>query len=285
MISGVLFGLACMVGWGIADYLAARASKSYGTLKTLFWIQISGLIPLLPLIPWLEERVHWNSLQLFFWAAGIFLFTAMYLLLYRAFEKGLVAVVSPIFSTYVIVAVVVGLVVFRERLSVPQGGAVAVVIAGILLASSDWRQAARAEAGSLTRGLPEAIGAMLLGGTFFSILALLARQVGWFGPILRIRAGSVVLTGLAMLITRQSPGLDGVGLRWVILAGLSDCLAFLAFNLGLRAAPVAVIAPIAGSFSLITIMLALVVSGERPALNQWVGIAAILIGIVIISVV
>jgi uncharacterized membrane protein len=31
--------------------------------------------------------------------------------------------------------------------------------------------------------------------------------------------------------------------------------------------------------------LALVVSGERPALNQWVGIVAILIGIVTVSIV
>jgi drug/metabolite transporter (DMT)-like permease len=285
MIAGVLLGLACMVGWGLTDYLAARASKRFGTLKTLFWMQVSGLIPLLPLAPWLQERAHWNSLQLSFGVAGIFLFPTMYMLLYRGFEKGLVAVVSPIFSTYVIVAVVVGLVVFRERLSAPQGSAVIVVIAGILLASSDWRQTASVETSRLTRGLPEAVGAMLVASTFFSVLTVLARQVGWFGPILRIRLGAVVLTGLVMLVSRQDSTMEMVGLRWISLAGLCDCLAFLAFNLGLRVAPVAVIAPIAGSFSLVTILLALVVSGERPALNQWIGIAAILVGIIIISVV
>jgi drug/metabolite transporter (DMT)-like permease len=185
----------------------------------------------------------------------------------------------------VIVAVVVGLALFHERLTAPQGSAVALVIAGILLVSSDWRQASRVEAGSLTRGLPEAFSALLLAGAFFSVLTLLARQIGWFGPILRIRTGGAMLAGSLMLASRQPIRMEWAGLRWVILAGISDCLAFLAFNLGLRAAPVAVIAPIAGSFSLVTILLALVVSGERPALNQWVGIVAILIGIVTVSIV
>lgn len=125
---------------------------------------------------------------------------------------------------------------------------------------------------------------MLLAGTFFSLLTLLARQVGWFGPILRIRAGSVVLTGLIMLVSHQRPGLDSAGLRWLLPAGLCDCLAFLSFNLGIRAAPAAIIALIAGSFSLVTIILALVISKERPAGNQWAGIAAILSGIVVMSI-
>ncbi len=285
MISGVLFGLACMVGWGLADFLAAQASKRSGTLKTFFWIQIGGLAPLIPLAPWLEEKVHWTGLQQAYCAGGIFLFTLMYLLLYRGFARGLVAVISPIFSAYVIVAVVVGLTFFHERLTTFQGVAVALVIAGILLASSDWRKTSQVQAGSLTRGLPEAVSALIMAGTFFSLLAVMARQIGWFGPIIRIRVGSTALAGVLMLGTRQSFRMNWAGLRWVLLAGVSDCLAFLAFNLGLRAAPVAVIAPIAGSFSAVTVLLALLISGERPALNQWVGIAAILIGIITVSIV
>ncbi len=284
MIAGVLFGLACMAAWGISDYLAARASKAHGTLTTFFWVQIGGLILLLPLSPWLEEGSRWNTSQQIWGLAGVFLFTTIYLLLYRGFEKGLVAVISPIFSAYVIVAVIAGLVLFHERLSVSQSFAVALVIVGILLASSDWRQAARLRPSRLTAGLPEALTAMLLAGTFFSILTLLARQVGWFGPILRIRLGSIVLTGLILFIARQKPGLDLSELRWILPAGLFDCLAFLAFNLGIRAAPAAIVAPIAGSFSLATVLLALFFSGERPARNQWGGIAAIILGIIVMSI-
>jgi transporter family protein len=229
----------------------------------------------------------------------------MYLLLYRGFERGLIAVVSPIFSAFVIFAVVVGLVLFRERLTPVQGLAVVLLIAGILLASSDWRQIKRWGAGGastpgdapgntrgetggethrFTQGVPEAVCAMLTAGIFFSVLTYLARQLGWFGPILRIRIGAALVTGLLMLAIRHKPSLIHGGAYWILLAGMIDSLAYLAFNMGIRAAPAALIAPIAGSFSLVTILLVLIFFRERPAANQWAGIAAIIAGIIVMGV-
>jgi len=284
MFAGILFGLISMVGWGIADFLAARASKTNGTLTTFFWMQIGGLALLFPLAFWFEEGAAWTGIQWMVASVGVILYSAMYLLLYRSFEKGVIAVISPVFSAFVVVAVVVGLVIFRERLSSIQYIAVALVTGGILLASSDWRQVTGLKTGSLTRGLPEAFAAMLVAGVFFSILALLARQVGWFSPVLRIRAASVLLVGLLAAGMRARPDFHPPGLPWLIAAGMIDGVAFLAFNIGIRAAPAALIAPIAGSFSLVTIVLALLFFKERPAMNQWAGIAAIIIGIVVMSV-
>jgi len=288
MLTGILFGLVSMVGWGIANFLAARASKKNGTLTTFFWMQIGGLALLVVLAFWFEEGVVWTPRQWMYASVGVILYSAMYLLLYRSFEKGVIAVVSPVFSAFVVVAVIVGLVIFRERLSSLQYLAVVLVTGGILLASSDWRQVAGLKTGivrgGLTAGLPEAFSAMLVAGIFFSLLALLAREVGWFGPVLRIRAAAVVLAGLLMAGLRTRLVARSSGLRWLILAGMLDSLAFLAFNIGIRAAPAALIAPIAGSFSLVTILLALVLFKERPAANQWAGIAAIIAGIVVMSV-
>lgn len=284
MITGIMYGLVCMAGWGLADFLAARASKSYGSLTTFMWMQIGGLALLLPLAPWLDEGAQWTGAQQRYALVGVFLFAAVYLLLYRSFEKGIIAVISPIFSAYVIIAVVVGLTIFGERLSSLQSIAVALVIAGTLLASSDWRQAKSLKAEALTKGIPEAFAGMLLAGIFFSILALLARQVGWFGPILRIRVGALLLTAILVFAQRQKLELNPTVIRWLIPAGIIDSIAFLAFNLGLRVAPAALIAPIAGSFSVITIALALIFFRERPAANQWAGVIAIIGGIVVISI-
>jgi drug/metabolite transporter (DMT)-like permease len=283
MITGILFGLIGMFGWGISDFLAAQASKTYGSLKTFFWAHIGGLTLLLPAAPWLEEGNHWNNYQVFYCIAGALLYTIVNILLYRSYEKGLVAIVSPVFSAYVIVTVLIGLLIFKERLSSLQELVVILIIAGILLVSTDWRSIDRARGVKLTRGLPEAIGATFLAGFFFSILTVLSRQVGWFGPFLRIRICSFGLACLVMLIIRQNPVVDPRGLRWLIPAGIFDSIGVLAFNLGIQVAPVAIISPLGGSFPLVTILLAMVFLKERPAAYQYVGIGSIITGIIMLS--
>jgi uncharacterized membrane protein len=272
-----------MVGWGLADYLAAQGSKIHGTLKTFAWIQISGLVTLLIMVPWLDENAYWASEQKLLGFAAVFLFTGMYLLLYRGFEKGLVSVISPVFSAYVLVTILVGYLLFDERLSAFQGFAVGLLVVGIFLSSADWRETARAISSRLTRGIVETIGAMVLAGGFFAILAMLARQVGWFAPFLAIRVGSVVLILLVIWFSRGKLRIDTVNLVWVLLAGVFDSLAFLVYNQALRLAPIAIVGPIGGSFSIITIILALVFLKERPALNQWLGITAIVGGIIMLG--
>ena len=42
MNGGILAGLLSMLGWGVADFLAAKSSRKIGFILTLFFIQIIG---------------------------------------------------------------------------------------------------------------------------------------------------------------------------------------------------------------------------------------------------
>ena len=63
----------------------------------------------------------------------------------------------------------------------------------------------------------------------------------------------------------------GKGLLLLVAAGLLDSGGFVGFNLGVDAAPVALVAPIVAAHPIVTVALAVVLLRERPRSLQWVG--------------
>jgi drug/metabolite transporter (DMT)-like permease len=280
---GILFGLACLVGWGIADFLAALSSRDSGIFNTLIWSQLTGVLVLLPLTYFYPIQTSFSKGEWVLIAAGILLFVVAYPLFYRALSIGIVAVITPVFSANVLVTIAIGLAVFQERLSTLEIGAIGLVTIGLILAASDWRNLKSTGKVRLTRGLPEAVAALVIVGIFFSVLAFLSRQIGWLTSLLLIRLGSLGLMSLAgMYFWKRLHNPPRIRITPLVV-GVVDSTAFLSFNLGVLVAPLALIAPIANSFPLMTIMLAMMFFKELPAKNQWVGIIAVLAGIILLA--
>jgi drug/metabolite transporter (DMT)-like permease len=65
--------------------------------------------------------------------------------------------------------------------------------------------------------------------------------------------------------------------------GLLDTGANVSYGLGLAGAYVAIVAVLSSLFSAVTVLLAWVVLRERLALNQWLGVLLILVGVALVS--
>jgi uncharacterized membrane protein len=280
---GILFGLAAMASWGIADFLAAYSSRKYGTFSTFAGGQLGGVLSLVPFLVFFPIQTQIDLSNWFWLGAGTLLFVIIIPLFYRALGIGVVAVISPILSSNIVITIAIGLFMFQEVLSVTEMYAVGLVTVGILFAASDWRYIRTKIKLGLVRGLPEAFSAMVLFGVFFSILAHLSWQVGWLTSILVIRTGSLLIIFLVLVFRwwRRNTGIQIHPLPFII--GVFDSLAYLSFNLGVQQAPLSIIAPISNSFSIITIILAVIFLREFPAKNQWVGIFTILIGVIVLA--
>ena len=71
---------------------------------------------------------------------------------------------------------------------------------------------------------------------------------------------------------------------WLLLgAALLDAAGYVAYNVGLDRAPLALIAPLGASHPLVTIALALVLLRELPTRTQAAGIALTLAGVITLS--
>ena len=105
------------------------------------------------------------------------------------------------------------------------------------------------------------------------------------GPIPTVLA--VTFFGLLLLIAWVIIGGDGITIVWpklwlVAVAGIFFALATLALFTAFALGPMTIVAPIVGSYPALAMLFA-VVQGARPSAMQWLAIACVMAGAVIIS--
>lgn len=276
---GVMLGLLAALGWGAGDFLISRVSRSVGVLQTMLYIQLTGIaaIGLVLLARGAAPPADAGAWLLGF---GVNLFNlAGTLLLYRAFAVGSLAVVSPIAAGFAVVTAALAMA-DGERLGQLALLGTGLVIGGVVVVSRGQGRGATS-----LRGVPEALGAALLLGVFFWLIGRVTPQLGIAWPVLVGRVSAVAVALLAIM-WRGAPPAALPARLWptVVAATAFDTTAFLAYNSGVSGAYVSVVSALASIFSAVTVLLAWVVLRERLARVQWAGVAAILVGVLLVSV-
>lgn len=275
---GVIFGLLAALGWGGGDFVLSRISRAIGPLATMLYVQAAG-IGAISLV--LLARRDLPPLDPQLWALAVavnVLNVAGTLCLYRALAVGTVMIVSPIAASFAVVTATLALL-GGEHLAPPTLAGVALVMAGVIVVS----RAPGAAPVSLA-GVPAALGAALAYGVFFYLLRPVTEGLGVAWPILIGRVMTCGIAAVALLWRRQRPAPLSPRLAWLtVLATSLDTLGFLAYNTGIATAYVSVVTALASIFSAVTVLLARVLLRERLASVQWAGVAAVLLGVLLVS--
>ena len=206
---GIALGLGAALLWGLADYFAAVASRSRGALRVVLGFHLAALVPLTALVLATNglARVSLTQVAVLV-AVGAFGWVS-YLAFYGALAIGPISVLSPIVSGYAAVTVLLAVVIAGDHLSAVQAGAVAITIAGAMVASADVRAIARAKLERRSAlGVLLALAAMALLGAFVFGVSYYRQRVGWLGPIFLARGfATVFLLGHVLVRARSaSPG-------------------------------------------------------------------------------
>ena len=95
----------------------------------------------------------------------------------------------------------------------------------------------------------------------------------------------VILFGYSSF-SKQSLLPKGKKIPWMLLIiiGFFDVCAFFAYSIGVSNAYGAIVAPISSAYSVVTVVLGVMILKEKIQFRQILGIAAILCGLVIISI-
>jgi len=285
---GILFGILAATFWGVGDFLVTLLTRRVGTRWALLAIQA------LSLVAWgLILAGHFSpapgSIPPALW--GILLATAVCHVLglafvYRAFEIGNLAIVSPISSAFAVVTAALSLL-SGERLPALVLLGSALLIVGVTLATR-----ARTEGPSphALRGVPEALASAIAFGTMFWLFYFYVQPaLGYTIPLVALKVAAVAGSALAFL-RRPAPSGESAPSSLALLAALAagaalaDTLAWLTYIEGTHTAYATVVTALASLFSAVTVLLAWRFFRERLAPHQWLGIAVILIGILIVSV-
>src|SRR3989338_5104829 len=284
---GILMGLATMSLWGVAIFLAVIANRKLENVIVLFWMQLFGFLlgifyffstlnsfDLVPVLQYLPQLIAIALLQI-----------GAYLSFYRGLAKGQVSMVSSIGASWGLLAAILGVVFLKEVLKTNQLIAIIFIALGIVLVSINLKELIINKKLKLLVGVKEGLMAMVCWGVALFLLASLTKVLGWFLPAFLFRLFLLIFLSVFIFFSKKKFVPGKIKFPWglLLLIGIFDMGAFFTFSLGTSGSLASIVAPIGSAYALVTIILAKIFLKEKIKTNQYVGIAGIIFGLILIS--
>ncbi len=275
----ILGGLVAAAMWGTAVVSSSHASRTVGAVSTISGVMIVGLVVAIPLaaaagvpseldatgIGWLALSGAGNVLGL--------------LLEYRGLTIGKVGVVAAISSTEGALTAVIA-IALGERVTVGIGALLAVIAIGVVLASlapDDPQMRDRRVGAAAAYGFGAAV--------CFAVSLYATGRVGEVVSVPWVLLAARVIGVVAIALPAALLGrlrLDRSTAPLLVLSGLCELGGFAAFTFGSRHG-IAVTAVLASQFAALAAIGAYLLFRERLARVQFVGVAAILVGVAVLA--
>lgn len=271
----ILGGLGAAAAWAVATLCSSRISRQIGPASTLAWVMGIGLVLTLPLVAAAGlpaaldgETGAWLAL------AGVGNVVGLWLV-YAAFRHGKVAIVAPIASTEGAVTAVLA-VIAGERIAPGAGASLAVIVAGVVLASMT-PEGGPARRRSNGRAALLAAGAALAFGVGLYAAGLVGEELPIAWVLLPTRAIAVIAVALPLLVGRRLR-VTRSAFPLILVTAVSEIAGLAAFVAGARHG-IAVSVVIASQYAALTALAAYVLFRERLSPLQISGVVAIAAGV------
>jgi drug/metabolite transporter (DMT)-like permease len=275
----VVLALSSAVVYGASDFLGGLASRRATVVAVVAFSQLSGLVALLLLLPWLGGPVTHADLG---WAAGAGLVGATGLVIFfGALSRGVMSVIAPVTAvTAAAVPVLAGLL-GGNRIGPVAGAGILLALIAVVLVSAEGGL------GQLRTARPASLGAPLAAGTAFGVFfVLLDRTSADAGltPLVAARMASFLLVVVVALAGRRSLRVGRSALPVVLASGVGDMTANALFLLATQqGAELAIVGVLASLYPVSTVILAQVVLRERLVAAQFAGLVSAFAAVVLIT--
>jgi drug/metabolite transporter (DMT)-like permease len=275
----VLGGLGAALAWALATLAAARASRVLGPWSTTALVVSVGFVATLPLLA-LETPppaiasgdVAWLLLAGLGYAIGM-------VFNYAALTGGKVPVTAPIVSTEGSIAAALA-VLGGEAASPLMGAMLLLIAAGIFVVALKPGGAADVLSGSGARYVGFAVAAAMIFGVGLYASGRASANVPASWVVAAGRVAGVLLLTLPLVLTHRLR-FSRVVLPFVLFAGLAEVVGIYLYAWGARES-IAVTAVLSSQFAVMAALMAHRL-GERISPRQWLGVAAVTTGVVVIT--
>lgn len=281
-------GLATMSFWGVAIFFEAIANRKFENVVVLFWMQLFGF--LFGVIYFVYSFHSFNFSLVYQYLPNLIAIAILQMIAYLSFYKGLakaqVSLVSSIAASWGLLTAILGVIFLKEVLKINQILAIIFIIVGIILVSVNIKDLLDNKKIKLLVGVKEGLIAMLSWGVSLFLLASLTKVIGWFLPVFVFRFLLLLFLSTYILLLKKTfvPKKTKFPLGLFLAIGVFDIAGFFTFSLGTSGAYASIVAPIGSAYTLVTIILAKIFLKEKIKINQMIGIAGIIVGLILISV-
>jgi drug/metabolite transporter (DMT)-like permease len=292
---GLLTGLTAALCWGTLDVITALGSRVVGSLRVTAGMQLVTAV-IFGVLVVATGTVLPNDTSSIALAVLLGLIGAgAYLSYFTGLQFGPIAVVSGMVAAFGGLTVVLAVLVRGERLTTLQAIGATVATIGVLMTAIAFdgglRSARFAGPGVVFALIALVLFALMAITTDIALESMTWLQVYAIARGVNAAIGIIALAVLGLaghrLATRPIAGPAWSSTRVVVaitIAGVLDVLGLIAFATGLESAPTWMVG-LASSFGpAITILVAVVLLGERLRPVQWLGLLGILAGMVAIAI-
>ncbi|GAB6089238.1 EamA family transporter [Spirochaeta dissipatitropha] len=276
---GILMAALAAVFYGSADFAGGLATKRNSVSSVLVTSQVVGLVIAVIAAPLLgSTQVSAADLL---WGAAAGLSGAVGLAyLYKGIAHGIVAIAAPKAAVVGAALPVVGGVLLGQMPEASAWAGIIISIIAIFLLS--WEKIDHSSRKlvhlSLKYGL---IAGTAFGG--FSILISQTSDTSGFWPLVSSRAVSVAVVFAMTVLNGRKVRLARESLAAVSVAGSMDILANIFFLIAVRLTLLPIVAVVSGFAPAPTVLLGHFILHEKLGWNRVLGLAAALLGIVLLS--
>ncbi len=278
----IFLGLLAALGWGAGDFTGGIASRKTGAYRTVLYGEVIGIFVLFFVIAIFSEPIPDLRSWMFAMLAGA-LGTLGLILLYHAMTLGLMSIATPV-SALLAAALPVVVGIFREGLPAWTtfiGFGFALFAVWMISQGEDGVTDILAHLADLKLPLIAGIGF----GSYFIFMHEATSTGSTIWPMVASRSGGLILITVYMLVTRSSWKVEDAS-AWPIITlnGILDISGNVFFILAGQMGRLDVAAVLSSLFPGATVILAWIFLKERLSLNQWIGIAAALTAIVLMTI-
>jgi drug/metabolite transporter (DMT)-like permease len=279
-VLGPAFAFGSSLSYGFADFIGGTTSRRIGTLPFIFCTQLISVVLASTWVLISGGRVP--SLAAAAAAAGAGLGVAVGLTaFFQAMVVGKISVVAPISATGVVLPIAVG-IARGERPSAAQAVGIVAAIAGVVVAARPPREQ---RTGRTQPGIGLALLAAVGTGLFLWLMAPASRYgVAW--AILISRAIPAVALIAVVSITRTSlrGAIEPRTMRPILASAVLAFAGSSLYGFATLHGQLVIVSVLGALYPAVTVLLAYRLLGERLDVVHQVGIAAVLAGIVLLSV-
>lgn len=288
----IIAGVAGMLGWGLADFFAKKTIDKVGDLVTLAWAHVYGVVLVVSLVfarSYGEGKAislpqqNTEFLALAFFGA---LQALVYYYAYKAFGKGKLAILNPVFSSYSGFVVLLSVFVFGEVLLTKQFYALLVVFVGIIIMNLDYElfKLKKLKLAKLP-GMKEMLTAVALATVWTVLWGNFVSGKDWlvYAAIMYVFMSITIL--LICIFQRAKLNvLNGYTWKYFFLIGFTEVIAYVGVSFGYGlSSHTSIVAVLSAAFSLPTFILAYIFLKERVNVFQILGALSVVAGVVLVS--
>jgi drug/metabolite transporter (DMT)-like permease len=292
---GFLAGLGAALSWGTMDIASALASRRLGSLKVTAGIQVVGAV-LVGLLA-IARGVALPADPVLLGAAALIgiIGAGAYLSYFTGLRIGPISLVSGVVAAYGGLVVVLAVVIRDESLTPVQILGAGLATLGVVLTAVAFDGGIRATrlAGP---GVVFAVVALILFAVMTVGAAEAIEQSGWLEVLLVSRivnavvsvGAVVVLSALAIPRFAAVLQVDTIGdgpRSWgmVVIGAVLDVTGLIVFSIGLEEAETWLVGLVSSFGPAFTILIAVAFLGERLKSAQWLGLAGVALGMILIA--